>query len=185
MLEQRLAEARNRGEQGHRRLLTASGDELVNEVERVLKLFEFDVVNVDKQLSKGEPKREDLRVSDADGWIALVEVKGPRGGAKVGDLIQLQQHLIMYQREFNSSPSATWYVVNQFPGHDPVRRPTVLDSDPEARRRFFDGSGVAIDTTALFRLAVAVTSGGLERDKARDMLKSSSGVFTYTSPNSS
>jgi hypothetical protein len=75
---------------GIRRLLTHQGGELVDAVRDALTAIGFVVTDVDevREGVKGQPKLEDLAVSDPHypDWTNVTEVRGYTGGAKVSDL---------------------------------------------------------------------------------------------------
>jgi hypothetical protein len=88
-LASELDRLREVADAGPRRLLTATGDELVHEVATVLRGLGYQVENSDLLPENSAGKQEDLRVSLAD-WVCLVEVKGyANRNAKEGDLLQL------------------------------------------------------------------------------------------------
>ena len=64
---------------GLRRLITSQGNELVEEVSKILRTIGFQVDLIDNQIGQNEPKKEDLRLKcdDVDGeeWAAIVEVE--------------------------------------------------------------------------------------------------------------
>jgi len=76
-----------------RRLLTAQGDELVDEVQAAFEELGFTVRNVDKEIANPGDRREDLRITDPDraAWIAIVEVRGYKRGAQVNDLLRISR----------------------------------------------------------------------------------------------
>jgi hypothetical protein len=124
-------------------------------------------------------RREDLRVTipDDPAWIAIVEVRGYRGGAQVKDLMRLARFRSRFRTETGAEPDASWYVVNQFLGVDPGGRQRVLSGNPDEVSEFAADDGLVIDTRELFRLVNAVNAGALALGDARDILRSGRGVF--------
>ncbi|THJ00978.1 hypothetical protein E7Z54_11460 [Nocardioides sp.] len=172
-LEEERAEATERAQGGERRLLTAQGDPLVEEVENTLKEFGFDVVNVDTDIATPGDRREDLRVLDPDhvGWIALVEVRGYARGAQLNDLLRLGRFVTRFVREENREPDRVWYVVNQFRDTDPSTRPIPLEANPVEVETFGEDGGVVIDTKDLFTLRMSLRRGELTKQAARARLR--------------
>ncbi|OBB03292.1 hypothetical protein A5662_12205 [Mycobacteriaceae bacterium 1482268.1] len=185
-LEAELAEAQRVFEDRHtganekeRLLLTASGAELVKAVEKSLGELGFDVENRD-EVATGE-KLEDLRVRDSD-WTAISEVKGYKGGASTTDIVKLQRFSKAYQRETGKFPDAQWLIVNQFREKDPSTRQLIFTSQDSDVEAFADDDGVAMDTTALFRLHKDVAEGSIQPEDARAMLRDARGRFVYPEP---
>ena len=83
-LKANLAAEGEKADAGIRQVLWADGDDLVAAATEVLSDLGFEVRNMDAELSQGEPKREDLRLTlpDRPDWQALVEVKGYTSGTK-------------------------------------------------------------------------------------------------------
>lgn len=174
-----LDRRRHQAESGRRRLLKATGDELVDEVTDLLKDLGYRVIDVDRHRSEGEPRREDLRVTDpTDGWTALVEVKGrTRGAAKTTELQRFPEWRELFRDESGRNPDASWYIVNQYANQDPAVRPPILETDPDALALFARSDGLAIDTSTLFRLWNLVATGEMMPDAARDLLRDTRGRF--------
>ena len=71
---------------------------MIAAVGKVLADLGFAVRDMDAELTVGEPKREDLRLTrqGVDGWEAIVEVKGYTSGTKTNDARQIRQHRERY-----------------------------------------------------------------------------------------
>ena len=79
---------------GKRRLLTAQGNELLEEVAQAFKELGYSVIIMDEELDVSSPKKEDLRISDPDikDWEAVVEVRGhAKSGGQSSDLNRLSK----------------------------------------------------------------------------------------------
>lgn len=177
-LEGDLARARAVADEGLRLLLTSDGDELSNAVRDALLSLGFEVDDMDPGRDE---KLEDLRVRDADaaGWEALVEVKGYRGAAKTSDLQKINRFRNRYKDEEGRWPDSCWYIVNQMRGQDPRGRPPILATNESDLAIFADAtSGLAMDTTTLFRATLDVAAGRMDRSDARRQLRESTGRFT-------
>ena len=158
-LQADLQSAQTAARAGSRRLLTGTGDsDLVPIVIDALRSLGFVVEDIDaRRKEAGEPDRlHDLEVTDPDepGWVALAEVKGYEGGAKSSDLMAIGRHVERFVLEHQRTPSARWYVVNQFRAAVAEGRPPPLYSNPGDVEVFAQAGGAVIDTRTLFRLVV-------------------------------
>ena len=139
VLQVREAEATQRADEGERRLLTAQGEELVEEVTCALHELGFEVADVDENISSPGDRIEDFRVIDPDddGWIALVEVRGYTGGAQLNDLLRPNRFVTRFTRVEGRERSAAWCVVNDFRERDATTRPRPLESNPQEVETLF------------------------------------------------
>ncbi|WP_157184827.1 hypothetical protein [Nocardia niigatensis] len=156
-----------------RRLLTDNDDSLVEAVMYALRKFGFVVVDLDKQLSEGEPRMGDLSVSDED-WTAIAEVKGYTKGAKSNDLLTVGRHRRVYEKK-HGDVQRMWYVANPFRLDSPDGRPKILDGADEHIADFAHDDGSVIDTRDLFDLLKRVDTGDLTPESAREALKEAKG----------
>ena len=103
-------------DRGIRRILWADSDELIAAVGKVLADLGFVVRDMDAELTEGELKREDLRLTreGVNGWEAMVEVKGYTSGTKTNDARQIREHREHYMREEVRQPDLTLWVANPF-----------------------------------------------------------------------
>jgi hypothetical protein len=179
-LEEELSDATESASEGARLLLTAQGDALVDIVEKCLTSMGFGVTNMDK-IYPEKDRREDLQVtaSEAPDWLALVEVRGYRGGAQVNDLMRLERFRTRYLRDKGTEPTAVWYIVSQLFEDDPSTRPPILQGNEAELATLGEGGGLAIDTADLFRLWMAVEEGRLTAEEARSRLIGAQGRFTF------
>jgi hypothetical protein len=179
-LVDQLTAASRAADAGPRRLLTAQRDELVNEVEATLTDLGFVVRRSDdKRAARKEALLEDLEVIDGP-WTSLAEVRGyAKSGGKTDDLQRIQRFVTHYVLQNGSLPSARWYVVNHSFSLAPDARPRVLRSSEEDIQVFAEDDGLVIDTRDLFRLRRAVVDGRLPAEAARELLKSSRGIFHF------
>ncbi|MEV4519216.1 hypothetical protein AB0J77_03215 [Micromonospora tulbaghiae] len=179
-LEEAREAARLLADAAERRLLTAQGEALVAEVKAALEEVGFEVTDSDRLPANASEKLEDLRVC-VDHWVALVEVKGYSGRrtAKTSDLLQIGRAATRYAITEHRAPDALWYVVNQQAGGNPALRPRPLVSNPADVETSERDGGLVIDTVDLFRLREAVRRGSVSGEAALQLLKKSTGVFTF------
>lgn len=165
-----------------RKLLMATGDDLVEAVAYALKAFEFDVVDLDALVSEGVAKTADLLVSEDD-WSAIVEVKGYAKGAKSNDLMDVMKHRRAYEHRHGSHAGNMWYVANIFRKQSPESRPEIFAGADDQLDSFADPDGLVIDTRELFDLLKQIESGAVSPSAARAVLKNSTGRFScHTEP---
>lgn len=181
-LEGEFATAADDATHGQRRLLTAQGDDLVDEVLAALSTLGFNVENRDK-VNPENARLEDLRITapgDDPDWIALAEVRGySNGGAATKDLLRLSRFADLFREETGRAPSRRWYLVNQFTRRDPSTRPPVFVTSPEELAVFESQNGMVLDTSHLFLLVKGVEAGRIDRDASRRELMKASGRFNY------
>lgn len=155
-----------------RRLLTAQGEELVDEVQATLEELGFNVTNVDKEITNPGDRREDLRVTtpDQQEWVAISEVRGYKRGAQLNDLMRINRFVIRYLQETGKVPDNAWYIVNHDLDQDPTVRPSPLASNPLEVQTFAEDNGLIIDSRFLFRIRMKVRSGEMRPEEARARL---------------
>lgn len=180
--EERLVEELNgatqRGDAQSRALLTERAERLVSVVKSALEDMKFHVEEMDAPERQGD-LLEDLQVTSPDDpeWIALVEVRSYKGGASVGDLARLERFTTRFLQAEGKLPSRKWYIANQQAGLDPATRQPILQSNPVELREFGAGNGLAIDTSELFKLWMAVRDGTVIAEEARRQLMTGTGRF--------
>ena len=160
----KLGEAKLKANNGLRRLITAQGPELLDEVAKCLDNIGFTVDFMDEQIGQGEPKKEDLRLKhiDKEGkeWVAIVEVRGyARSGGTTADLLRLSRFADMYKIETGKYPDSRIYIVNgQLELLLPSERQEPLISAKDDLKIFAESNGVLIWSVDLFRALKAVAS---------------------------
>jgi hypothetical protein len=167
-------------DRGLRRLLTARGDDLKEAVKDALTGLGFRVRDMDLEFPEND-RREDLRITvsgDAK-WEAVVEVRAYKGGATIADLLRLGRFSRRYAKDEGRDPGAVWYVASTQVGRDPSTREPILATNAAELEEFATDGGVAVDTSDLFRLAVAIERGIIEAAAARKLLTDSRGRFRY------
>jgi hypothetical protein len=176
-LEVRRLEAEQHADENERRLLTAQGADLVEEVIACLTDLGFDVIDVDKEVAQPGDLREDIRVTaeDTPDWIAIGEIRGYGRGAQLNDLLRLGRFVVRFVRDEGKEPNAIWYVVNHFRETDPTTRPAPLEANQAEVDTFAESGGVVIDTRDLFRLRNLVATGLITTEAARRSLQQARG----------
>ncbi|MHB8085746.1 MAG: hypothetical protein ACYDHZ_07960 [Dehalococcoidia bacterium] len=144
---------------GLRRLVTAQGPELVDEVAKVFKQLGFIVTNTDSVIGENQPKREDLRLetmvdpfSKKKQWTAIVEVRGyAKSGGMTSDIGRLGRFAELYHREIGNFPDKRIYIVNNQLELLPSQRRPPLEAAPDDLAVFADNNGILIWTVDLFK----------------------------------
>jgi len=141
---------------GKRRLITAQGDELLEETARSFKELGYHVRVMDIEIKGDSPKKEDLRIQDPDerDWEAIVEVRGhTKSSGQTSDLNRLSRFARLYQTETGHSPSKLIYVVNgQIELQSPRQRQEPFSSAPDDISVFGEHDGLIIWTVNLFKI---------------------------------
>ncbi|WP_431220559.1 hypothetical protein [Leifsonia xyli] len=175
--ETRLAEAleaaRKSDEVTVRRLITADGDDLVDAVANALRTIGFSAVDMDPtHVDAIGARLEDLRVHvpGDESWVALAEVKGYAGGARVNDVSQITRRpVVNFIKETGAEPSTVWHIVNVERKSDPGSRRPVIPNDIDLEPLTAQG-GALIDTRDLFRAVRAIEQGATSAATVRASL---------------
>ena len=151
-----LTLAKTNANKGRRRLITAQGPELVDEVAKALKDIGFNVTDVDELVGEKGPKREDLRLEHlnkrGEEWNAIVEVRGyARSAGNTADLLRLDRFADLYKKETGQTPDKSIYIVNGQLELLPSQRQEPLASAPEDLQIFSESGGILIWSIDLFR----------------------------------
>ena len=180
-LEVSLAEANRKANENERRLITAQGQDLVDEVALSFEKMGFGVDDVDAGLDPNAPKREDLRLTDpADiDWVALVEVRGySRSSGRTRDLIRIARFVELYNQETGRFPDKRIYVVNGETELPPDQRSYPLMSALEDVEIFADSGGLIIWSLDLFR---SIHSDEVKEPTwLKESVKDASGIWRQT-----
>lgn len=174
-----VAELRTAVDNSERRLLTAQGDDLKDEVHAALTELGFQVIDSDKErAAEGSRLLEDLEVRDAD-WVAIAEVRGYSRGAKTSDFQRLARAARGFEQRTSREPDARWYVVNANLSQPPPERRAVLAGAEADVAEFAIDGGCVIDTRDLFRLRESVRLGGVTSEEARVALRTCRGIYEH------
>lgn len=169
-------------EDSHWRLVTDQGASLEAAVAAAFTILGFNVDLRDQDLAPGQPKLEDLRLTDEEfeGWVALVEVKGFEKGASPKGATQLAvRPLTAYIQENGEGPGALYYVVNHETRLAPPERPTALSGD-SAVDLLAAHNGALIDTRDLLTAVLTVTKEPARAPSIRKQLRESRGRWRHT-----
>jgi len=168
---------------GAHRLLTESGDELVEAVMQALQAVGFVVSEMDASHTASTGARlEDLRVIDPNDstWVCLVEVKGYTNGVKVNDIPRITQRpCTQYAIETGRAPSAVWFIANHHRSIHPGQRPKFVGNPDADLAVLANVDGAGIDTRDLFRLWRDVATKEIEQSTAVKSLKSAVRQWTW------
>jgi hypothetical protein len=153
---------------GKRRLITAQGNELLEEVAQSFRELGYSVTIVDEELGEDSPKREDLRIQDPDvkNWEAIIEVRGHmKSSGQTSDLNRLPKFAKRYREETGKEPDKLIYVVNgQIELYSPQQRKMPFAAAPDDVKVFGELDGLIIWTLDLFKLLKLINA---EDDKAK------------------
>ena len=171
-LDESAAAARIRASRYERALLTDDGDSLAEAVASALAQLGFHVVDMDQHWAAGD-RREDLRVFDDDDpdWVAIVEVKGAKNGAKETEVQNFGRWAERFILDERRLPDARWFVTNHQRGIDPNARQAPFANKPAVITMFAKSGGKVIDTRALFDLIQTVNSSPELCPAAKRLLK--------------
>ena len=160
-LQTELAAEVERADRGIRRSLWADGDELVSAVRDILGDIGFEVRDMDAELSPGESRREDLRLTlqGVPGWEAMVEVKGYPSSTKTNDARQIREHRDRYIREESRPPDLTVWLSNPYRTTEPSSRPTPDQNVKDAAENV---GALHVLATDIYRQWALVAVGSLD-----------------------
>lgn len=181
-LKESLEKAHQAAEAGVRRLVTSQGSTLVYAVRDSLEYLGFTVRESDADSTPGD-LLEDLQISDSNhaGWVALTEVRGYAGGAKVNDLLRTTRFATRYAASTGNPPSAIWYIVNSFIGRTPSERIPPFQSNPNEINSYGEHhNGLIIDTTELLSAHLAAKCGKVSAATIRRSLATSCGRWSLS-----
>lgn len=180
-LRSQLFDASDQADKRERAVLTEQGETLVAAVAELQRDLGFEVEDIDAATADHPgQKLEDLRITDPDapGWLALVEVRGYKGGAKTSDFQRIDRFVERMLTGQDRRPDSRWYVVNQFLNQPPDQRNPVFANAAEDVAVFAESGGTVFDTIELFRAHQAVRSGQADADAVRAAMRDTTGVFT-------
>lgn len=135
-----------------RKLLTTQGNELVDIIASCLSEIGFIVHKIDDQVTEGQPRREDLRLSlPQSDWEAIVEVRGyAKSSGTTADLLRLNRFNEFYFKEKNKFPDKRIYIVNGQIELPPNNRNLPFESSIEDIQIFSENDGLIISSIALY-----------------------------------
>lgn len=178
-LDEQAEAAGAAADQFQRALLTADSDLLAEAVGCSLATLGFHVVDMDEHWPDGD-RREDLRVfvDDDPDWVAIVEVKGAKNGARETEVQNFGRWAERFILDEQRLPSARWFVTNHQRQQDPAARQEAFANKPAVLETFAKSGGTVIDTRALFDLVRLVQEKPSRADQARTLLLTSAAALT-------
>lgn len=177
-LQAELADEGQRANNGIRRALWADGDELVGAVGEIFSDLGFKVRDMDAELVRGEPKREDLRLTlpSMANWQAIVEVKGYPSGTKTNDARQIREHRDRYVIEEDRNPELTVWLSNTYRATDPSFRPAL---DKNVEEQAANVGAVHVLVTDLYRQWALVAEGSIDAGTVvKSLVNANPGLWT-------
>ena len=183
-LQTELVAEGERADRGIRRALWADGNELVAAVRDVLSDLGFAVRDMDAELSHGEARREDLRLTlqGDPGWEAMVEVKGYSSGTRTNDARQIREHRERYIREESRTPDLTVWLSNPYRTTEPSSRPAPDQNVKDAAETV---GALHVLASDIYRQWALVGAGILEASAVvQSLVNADPGLWTPTSPSS-
>ena len=177
-LQTKLADEGERAYRGIRRALWADGDDLTAAIRELFANLGFAVRDMDAEFSKGEPKREDLRLTlqDVPGWEAIVEVKGYTNGTRTSDSRQIREHRDRYIGEVGRPPKLTAWLCNPYRTSDPSSR---LAPDQNVKETAETIGAVHVLASDLYRQWALVGAGNLEAETViQSLMNAEPGLWT-------
>ena len=167
---------------GKRRLISAQGDELLQETATAFEELGYLVRVIDQELEKGIPKKEDLRIQDPDvtNWEAIVEVRGhAKSSGQTSDLGRLSRFARLYHIETGHPPNKLLYVVNgQIELPSPLQRQEPFSSAPDDVAAFGEQDGLIIWTVNLFKILKETSIKG-NISEIRKSLRDNTGIWRF------
>lgn len=168
-IEQNISKEKNKYEFLYK-LLTETGDDLVQAIEDVLRFLEFnEVKNIDKELVKNsvsQPKQEDLQILDKAPSI-LVEVKGIIGLPREADTFQIVKYLSRRMKKWKRTDIKGLVIVNHQKNLPPLRR----DINPFTNQQIKDAEHNEFGLLSTWDLFLLI-KGMLKNDWEKDLIKS-------------
>ncbi|MBO0611094.1 hypothetical protein [Myceligenerans salitolerans] len=182
-LDAKVADEMAAAETGIWRLLTKQHEEFEDAVGDALEELGFAVERRNAVIPDGQPKYEDLRISDPSepGWVALAECKGLTKGAKAGAVRQLSTRPVhAFVLEQKRAPDALYYIVNHTISTPPPDRPEPLDADAPTISLLAEQGGAVIDSRALLQAQITALLDPQAKPKLRAAMRESRGRWDGT-----
>lgn len=146
-------------------------NKLTNCIAKVFSFLGFNVEIREQVLVEGK-KREDLYISDIDGFKSLCEVKGT---IKQNPPESYYSQLLKHLRKSNDPNLNGLLVVNYDYKTHPYKRIKIYKDSEELFSDDSEGVGV-LSTVDLYRLTIDVKNGLLSKDEARKIIKKSNRI---------
>lgn len=151
------------------KLLTASGDELVEACLKYFKWLGFEnVIDKDKELDK-EFNEEDVQIETEDKGLLLVEIKGINGTSTDAQCSQILKNVYRRREEQLRFDVFGLYIVNNERGVEPFSRTIPPFNDQQIKDAVNEKRGLCY-TWQLFNLYFEIEDGNITKQEAQNML---------------
>jgi len=153
-------------------LLVGSDDEFRNSVGIALCFLDFEVEDIDKNLSLEERKREDFNIKDPlDNSFYIVEAKATKRGASEDFITKTQNHQGSYSRRNKCPIPDAILIMNHSYNLNPNLRSGRFYTDADILARLKEQNIKAVDSIYLHLLCQKILSGKMNKEKAREFIK--------------
>lgn len=167
-LDERIEKNKNKYSFLHK-LLTATGDELVEACLEYFKWLGFkDVIDKDKELDK-EFNEEDIQINTEDKGLLLVEIKGINGTSTDAQCSQIFKNVFRRREEQRRFDVFGLYVVNNERGVEPLSRTIPPFNNQQIKDAVNEKRGLCY-TWQLFNLYFEIEDGIITKREAQSML---------------
>lgn len=151
------------------KLLTATGDELVEACLKYFKWLGFEnVIDKDKELDK-EFNEEDVQIETEDKGLLLVEIKGINGTSTDAQCSQILKNVYRRREEQLRFDVFGLYIVNNERGVEPLSRTIPPFNDQQIKDAVNEKRGLCY-TWQLFNLYFEIEDGIITKQEAQNML---------------
>jgi hypothetical protein len=160
-------------------LLVGRDDDFRDSVGIALRFLGFNVIDVDKNLSSEERKREDFNIKDPrDNFFYIVEAKATKRGASEDFITKTQNHQGSYSRINKCPIPDAILIVNHSTDLSPSQRSGRFYTDTNVLARLKEQNIKAVDSISLHSLCQKILEGKMKKEKARDFIKNISGAIS-------
>lgn len=164
-IEKRLLENKTRYSFLHK-LITATGDELVEACLKFFKWLGFEtVIDKDKNLDK-EFNEEDVQIKTTEKGLLVIEIKGINGTSTDSQCGQILKVVNRRREELRSFDVYGLYIVNNERGVEPLSRTVPPFNSQQIRDAEYDGRGLCY-TWQLFNLFFEIEDGVITKEEAQ------------------
>ena len=151
------------------KLLTATGDELVEACIKYFKWLGFkNVIDKDKELDK-DFNEEDVQIETEDKGLLLIEIKGINGTSTDAQCSQILKNVFRRREEQQRFDIFGLYIVNNERCIEPLSRTTPPFNKQQIKDAVNEKRGLCY-TWQLFNLFYEIEDGIISRQEARNML---------------
>lgn len=151
------------------KLLTATGDELVEACLEYFKWLGFkDVIDKDKELDK-EFNEEDIQINTEDKGLLLVEIKGINGTSTDAQCSQIFKNVFRRREEQQRFDVFGLYIVNNERGVEPLSRTIPPFNQQQIKDAVNEKRGLCY-TWQLFNLYFEIEDGIITKQEAQSIL---------------